>query len=111
MTTPTFVINGSITAYGVNANWERAIKRTNGNGTLDFQPMARHTWDIPQMQMATFLLLQAQQGKRLTSLATTDIDDRNSAATYTSVEMGLVSCQQVGRRATGVRVEFRVDVT
>lgn len=111
MTTPVYTVNSSITCYGVTADWERQPKRTNSDGTTDWQPYARHIWEIPQMTMAAFLLLRAQQGKRLTSLATNDIDDRNEAATYASAEMGMVNCQQVGLRATGVTVEFRVDVT
>jgi hypothetical protein len=63
------------------------------------------------MEMDTYEALEAQQGKRLTSLATNDIDDRNEAATYVNAEIGIVSCQQIGRRATGVHIEFRVDVT
>lgn len=111
MATPTFVVNGSITCYGVLADWERIPRRTNSDGTIDYQPYARHIWEVGQMEMATFEALEVLQGMRLTSLATNDIDDRNEAATYTSAEMGIVNCQQVGRRAVGVRVEFRVDVT
>lgn len=108
MAAPVYVVNGSITCYGVLADWERVPKRTNSDGTVEYQPYARHIWDIPQMEMSTFLSLRAQQGKRLTSLATTDIDDRANGTTYTSVEMGLVNCRQTGRRAVGVTVEFRV---
>lgn len=111
MAAPAYVVNGSITVYGVIADWERPVKRTNSDGTMTYQPYARHTWDVPQMAMSTYEALEALQGTRLTSLATNDIDDRNEAATYTSVEMGLVNCQQVGRRAVGVTVEFRVDVS
>lgn len=111
MATPTFVVNGTITCYGVIADWQRQAKRVNSDGTITYQPYALHTWDIEQMEIATFLLLQAQQGQRLTSLATTDIDDRNNGATYTSAEMGIISGQQTGRRAVNVHIEYRVDIT
>ena len=111
MTTPTFVVNGSITAYGVQANWQRVEKRRNDDGTIDYQDYYLHTWDIQQAEMSTFLALQALSGKSLTSLATTDVTDRNEAATYSAgVEMGVVNCQQIGRRATGIRAEFRVKI-
>lgn len=110
MTTPTFAVNGT-TCHGVSANWERVVRRQNADGTAEYQPYARHTWEIGQMSMVAFEALQSLIGRRLVSLATTDIDDRNSAATYTSAEMGLVSAEHTGRRATGVRVEFRVDIS
>ena len=111
MATPTFVLNGSITFHGVSASWQRVIKRTNDDGTIIYQNYALHTWDIPQAEMDSYLSLLAQAGKRLTSLATTNISDRNNGATYTSVEVGIVNCQHVGRRAVGIRAEFRVDVS
>lgn len=109
---PAFVIDSSLTFHGVQANWERAPKRKNNDGTIEYQPYALHTWDIPQVEMSTFLSLQALQGQRLTSLQTTDIDSRNSPATYANAEIiGMVNARQEGRRATGVRVTFRVDVS
>lgn len=110
MTTPTYAVNG-ITCHGVTTTWESVVKRQNADGTLELQPYVRHTWDIPQMEMSTFLSLQALQGTVLDSLATNDPFDRNSAVTYSgSVDMALISGQHVGRRAVGVRVEFRVLV-
>ena len=111
MATPTFVINGSITFHGVVASWGRVPKRKNSDGSIDYQPYALHTWDVPQMEMDTYLSLLAQSGKRLTSLATTNIDDVNNGATYTAVELAVVNAQQIGRRAVGIRCEFRVDVS
>lgn len=110
MATPTFVINGSITCYGVTAEWQRQAKRRNGDGTVNYQSYLLHTWEVPQMEMSIFLSLQALSGSTLTSLATTSLSDRNNGATYTSAALGLVNCQQLGRRATGVRLEFWVKV-
>lgn len=110
MATPTFVVNGSITCYGVTAEWQRQARRRNGDGSITWQEMASHTWDIPQMEMSTFLSLQALAGSTLSSLATTAITDRNNGATYTTAEIvSVVNASQVGRRAVGVRVEFRVS--
>lgn len=111
MATPTFVINGTITFHGVVASWERVPKRKNSDGSIDYQPYALHTWQIAQAEMDSYLSLLAQSGHRLTSLATTNINDVNNGATYTSVELSVVNCQQVGRRAVGIRCEFRVDVS
>lgn len=111
MATPTFVLNGSITFHGVSANWQRVVKRQNDDSTIEYQPYALHIWDIPQAEMDSYLSLLAQAGKRLTSLATTNISDRNNGATYTSVEVGIVNCQHVGRRAVGIRAEFKIDVS
>jgi hypothetical protein len=111
MALPTFVINGTITLAGVKAEWQRAPKRVNADGTTTWQNYALHTWEIPQMTMANFESLRALQGTQLTSLATTTLADRNVGATYTVVEVGLVNCQQVGRRATNVHLEFRVDIS
>jgi hypothetical protein len=62
--------------------------------------------------MSTFLALNLQQGQQLTSLATTTLADVNNGATYTSAEIvEMVNCAQVGRRATNLRVVFRVDVS
>jgi hypothetical protein len=111
MATPVFTINGSISFYGVKAEWQRVIKRKNADGSITYQPYALHTWTIPQMEVSTFLSLQALSGQRLTSLATTNINDVNNGATYSSVELSVVNCTQVGRRATGITASFRVDVS
>lgn len=112
MATPTFVINSTITFYGVKAEWQRVPKRKNSDGSIDWQPYAMHTWDVLQMEMDTFLDLQALSGARLTSLATTDIEDRNNGATYTAAEIvEMVNTSQVGRRATSCRCVFKVDVS
>lgn len=111
MTTPTYTVNGSITLYGVRSDWQRLPKRTNNDGTVTYQEWAINTWDVPQATMANYEALRALQGAALASLATNDIDDRNEAATYSDgVEVGLVNAAQTGRRAVGLRVEFRVKV-
>jgi len=111
MATPTFVVNGSITFHGVQSTWQRVVKRKNADGSIDYQPYALNVWEISQAEMSSYLSLLAQSGHRLTSLATTDIEDVNNGATYTSAELAVVNCQQVGRRAVGIRCEFRVDVS
>ncbi len=112
MATPTFVINGTITAYGVKAEWQRVPKRQNSDGTVTWQNYAMHTWDVPQMEMDTYLSLLALSGHRLTSLATTDLNDRNNGASYASAEIvEVINTQQIGRRATSCQVTFRVDIT
>lgn len=105
-----FSVNGGDLVHGVKANWQRLAIRKRDDGTLDLHPWARHTWDIASMDMATYLALQALHGQALTSLVTTDIDNRNVEKTYTSAILESVRGQQVGRRMTGVRVEFRVKV-
>lgn len=107
----TFSVDGGAEIPGVKANWQRQAIRRRDDGTQDLHPWATHTWDIASMDMATYLALQALHGQALTSLATTDIDDRNMPATYTSAILESIRGQQVGRRMTGVRVEFRVDVS
>lgn len=112
MATPTFSINGGSNLPGVVASWQRVIRYRRANGAFVYQNYAFHAWEIEQMEMSAYLALAAQAGKRLTSLATTNVTDINNGATYTSAEiLGVVSGQQVGQRMTDVRVEFRVDVT
>lgn len=111
MTTPVFQVNGVINIQGVKSNWQRVEKRRLDDGTIEYQDYLLNVWDIDQETMSVFLALQALSGKTLTSLATTDVTDRNEAATYNSgVEMGVVNCQQIGQRATGIRVEYRVKI-
>ena len=86
-------------------------KRKNADGSIEYQPYALHIWQIAQMEMDIYLSLLAQSGKRLTSLATTNINDVNNGATYTNAEVSVVNAQQIGRRAVGIRCEFRVDVS
>jgi len=108
---PAFQINAGSEVYGVRADWQRVVKRVNTDGSIVYQPYALHTWDIAQMEISAFLELAAQQGQVLTSLTTTDIDQRNTAQTYTAAEIvSAVNTRQAGRRAVGVRVEFRVGV-
>jgi hypothetical protein len=109
--TPIFSVNGGAAIPGVVANWQRVQKRRQSNGVIVYQNYALHTWSIEQMDMAAFLAFRTLQGNRLTSLATTDIDDRNNGATYTAAEVKLIICNQVGRRATAIQIEFRVDIT
>ena len=108
MATPTFAINSGNSLPGMQADWQRVPKRKNVDGTIDYQPWSRHWWDIEEMEMSEYETLQALSGTVLTSLDTTDIDDKNNGATYTSAEVGVVNCRQQGRQARGVRVEFRV---
>jgi hypothetical protein len=112
MATPTFSINGGSNLAGIRASWQQVVKRRQSDGKIIYQNYALHTWDIEQMEMSAYLSLVAQAGKRLTSLATTNIDDINNGATYSSAEiLGVVGGEQVGQRMTGIRVEFRVDVS
>lgn len=111
MAIPIYSINGAITFYGVTSEWQRVVKRKDADGSIEYQNYALNIWQISQAEMSSYLSLLAQSGHRLTSLETNDINDVNEAATYTSVELAVVNCQQVGRRAVGVRCEFRVDVS
>lgn len=111
MATPTYQINSGTVLPGIIANWRRAVKRVNADGTFDYQPWAWHFWRIAQMTAAAFEELQALQGAVLTELKTNDIDDRNVNATYTSAVMRLVNGRHQGTRVLDVNVEFRVDVS
>lgn len=112
MALPTYSINGSITFYGVQSEWQRVAKRRNANGSVTWQNYAMNTWLIAQMEVSTFLSLQALSGHRLTSLATNDIEDVNTGITYISAEIvEVVNAAQIGRRATSVRCVMRVDIT
>lgn len=108
MTTPTYSINGGTTIHGVTALWDDVPIRRNDTGTIDYSSWKRHTWRCPIMGMTQFLELAAAQGEALTSLETNDVDDRNEAATYTSVILGVVNGQHVGLNVHNVMIEFRV---
>jgi hypothetical protein len=110
MATPTYQVNGSITLYGVRSTWSRVPKRTNSDGTTDWQPYLLNVWDIAEMEESTFQALRALQGAALTSLATNAVEDRNNGDTYTDVELSIVNGSQVGRRITNVHLEFRVRI-
>lgn len=109
----TYAINAGTTIPGIQANWPpRSIKRKNNDGSIEYQSYTVHTWELAQIDMDTFLALAALQGKVLTSLQTTDIEDPNLEATYTGAELvSVIGGQQVGRRVTGVRCTFRIDVS
>ena len=110
MAIPAYSINGT-TFYGVNSEWQRVMKRRGPDG-ITYQPYAMNILSIPQMEMATFLILQALSGQRLASLGTNDIDDVGTGITYTSAEIvEAVNTAQIGRRATGCRLSVRVDVS
>ena len=110
MAIPTYSVNG-ITLYGVTSSWERVIKRRTPAG-ITFQPYAMNNLSISQMEISTFLILQALSGRRLSSLGTNDIDDVGTGITYTSAEIvEAVNTAQIGRRATGCRISIRVDVS
>lgn len=110
MALPVYTVNGSITFNGVVSTWNRIARRTNADGSITYQAYWVNTWDIGQATMAAYEALRTLQGAALTSLATNDPTDHNEAATYTTVEVGLVNCQQAGRRAVGVRAEFKVKI-
>ncbi len=96
---------------GVFAQWRRAIKRRRADGVIEYQPHAIHTWQIPQMSVADFLVMQSLQGQALTELRTNGIDFRNNLGIYTSAVMRLVNGRQQGTRMLDVNIEFRVDVS
>ncbi len=104
-------INSGSFLDGVFADWRRAIKRVNSDGTIDYQPWAFHTWRLEKMTAAVFEELQLLQGSTLASLLTNNINARNSSATYTNAVMGLVNGQHQGTRVLNVNIEFRVDVS
>lgn len=107
MAIPVFQINGT-TIHGVTANWQRVIKRETPEGIV-YQDWLIHTWDIEQQGMTAALVIQALAGNDISSLATTDVDDRANGATYTNVEMiSMANYTHVGKRATSLRVEFRI---
>lgn len=106
-----FAVNGSTFAAGIQANWQRPVKRKNNDGTVEYQDCAIHTWEAATMDMTEYEVLRAAQGQVLTSLVTTTTDDPNTENEYTGAEITSVArAQQVGRRVTGVRVEYRVKV-
>lgn len=106
---PVYVVN-STTFYGVIAGWQRVQKRRTPDG-ITWQNYALHTWEIAQMEVSDFLILQGLQGQRLTNLQTASLADSRIGATYTAAEIIGLSGEQVGRRMVNVRVEFRVDVS
>lgn len=104
-------VNSGTMIPGVSANWQRQAKRTNDDGSVDWQDYAILSWEIPQATMEVYEELRAVQGKVLTNLVSTDIDNRNEPKLYSYAELiSVVQVQQVGRRATGLRAEFRVKV-
>lgn len=107
MATPTFSINGT-SVDGVKAVWRRLPKRQLDTGAIEYQDFLEHTWDVGIMPMSTFLTIQLLKGQVLSSVATTDIDDLNNGATYTTAELGMVSCKHEGLFAKNVRLEFRI---
>lgn len=112
MATPTFAVNSGNNLPGITSDWQRVVKRRDNDGTITYQNYAINIWDAPYMDMSEFLILQGLKGQALTSLDTTDIDDRANGATYTSAEIiSTVKCEQAGLMATGVRIEIRVDVS
>ncbi len=111
MTTPIYRVNGSITFHGVRSDWSRIPKRTKADGTIEHLDYRLNVWDIAQAEMSAYEALRALQGRALESLATNDPGDRNEAATYSDVEVGLVNCVQIGRRATSIHIEFKVKVS
>jgi len=108
----TFALNGGDGIPGVQAAWERVIKRRNNVGTIEYQNYALHYWDIAVIEGATYDTVKLLQGTRLPSLETTDIDNPNQQATYSSAEIiGAIGGQHVGLQVNGVRITFKVDIT
>lgn len=108
MTVPTYSIDGGTEISGVTASWEEVIIRQNDDGTIEYSIWKRHTWRVPSMAMARFLELAAAQGEALTSIETNDVDDRNEAATYTNVVLGVANGRHLGLNARDVIIEFRI---
>jgi hypothetical protein len=104
-------VNEGAEVHGVRANWQRVPKRKRADGVIEHYPYAFHTWDIPEMDMTTHLALSALKGRVLSSLTTTNINNRNSLATYTGAEMvSMVNGKQQGLMMNGVQIQFKVDV-
>ena len=106
----TYQVNG-IEIHGVKSNWKKVPKRKNTDGSIDFQDWALNIWSLEQQEMTAYETVQLLSGLVITSLDTNDIDNRNTGKQYTSVELGSVNCTHIGRRATNITLEFRVDIT
>lgn len=108
---PYYRLNLGTIIPGIAASWQRQVKRKNDDGTITYQPYALHTWDIPVATMDLYLELLALKGTAFSRLITNDIDNRNIGRVYNAGELiNVIPGQQVGRRMTGLKIEFRVDV-
>jgi hypothetical protein len=107
--TVNYSINGGSEVHGVESSWERIVKRTGLLETV-YSNIAINRWGIPQMDMSTYEGLSASQGNTLSSIETNDIADRNSPETYTTVTLGLVNGEHIGKRMVNVTLEFYVKV-
>ena len=105
-----YQVNSTAITAGVQAQWEPIQTKNGGRGVPSYSDFYRHTWSIAEIDVATYLTLEALKGTALTSLDTTDQSSPNTAANYTTAKCVTVSGRQLGHLMQDVQVEFLVKV-
>ena len=105
-----FGVNGGSEISGVESDWQRAPIRTDTDGVTTYNNWALNIWRVGLMPGATVDTLKALQGQALTSLETNDIDDRDTAAQYTTVFLRSIAGAHYGLYLQNVIIEFMVKV-
>ena len=105
-----FGVNGGSEISGVESDWQRAPIRTDTDGVTTYNNWALNIWRVGLMPGATAAALRALLGSALTSIQTNDIDDRDSAATYTTVFLRSLTGTPKGVYLENAVIEFMVKV-
>jgi hypothetical protein len=106
-----YAVNSQAISGGIQARWEPLPTGQTDNGATTYTTAAdwaRHYWDVDEMSMADWLVLDALRGVSLTNVTTTDYDNYNSGKTYTTARLVTVSGRQRGIVMQAVRVEFLI---
>jgi hypothetical protein len=108
----TYEINSNTINAGIQADWKPISTGNNADATQKLSSdWRRHVWTCAFMEMAEWLILLALRGTSITELKTTDESIPNSTGTYSTGRVMTVTGNHIGRRMSGVKVEYLVDVT
>ena len=106
-----YAVNSTSITAGIQARWEPLPTGQADNGATTYSTAAnwaRHYWDINEMSVTDWLVLEALRGVTLTNVTTTDYDSPNSGKTYTSARLVTCNGRQKGVVMQAVRVEFLI---
>lgn len=91
------------------AQWNSITSSDLTDGSYNISDWYDHIWIIAKMPMVDYEFLDSLVGKSLVEIITTQQNDPNTEATYTSAVLQSIEGRHIGLNMHNVRVQFKID--
>ncbi len=105
-----YQVNSNPIAAVPIAQWNHIRSSDITDGSYNISDWYEHIWIIAKMPMVDYEFLDSQVGKALVEIITTQQDDPNTEATYTSAVLQSIEGNHIGLNMINVRVIFKIDI-